>query len=229
MVKCGEPGCERAHRAKGLCFMHYQQKRYRERLDVREDFSRRAKSRRAREEARARDAELKRARRARDPEKAREEGRRRGSRPSQCLYRRQWATGMPVFTALFLRSEQRGQCAICSVPMVAVRHKLNSENWDHCHKSGQPRGLLCSACNTSLGVYEKSQRPAGLRLLAYEAYLISPPVSILWGQGSTTPTSKSACSRSGRPEPSTEEMNAPSASSCQPSSSLVFSRSSVMD
>lgn len=37
-------------------------------------------------------------------------------------------------------------------------------------------GLLCSACNVSLGMYEGWQRPAGLRIAQYEDYLQNPPV-----------------------------------------------------
>lgn len=42
-------------------------------------------------------------------------------------------------------SEQNNQCAICN--NISKR----SLHVDHCHKTGQIRGLLCLACNTLIG------------------------------------------------------------------------------
>ena len=43
--------------------------------------------------------------------------------------------------------KQNGACAVC------LKHNLNG--WrlavDHCHKTGNVRGLLCTKCNTALG------------------------------------------------------------------------------
>jgi len=41
--------------------------------------------------------------------------------------------------------KQGGKCAICK-----RRTKLVT---DHCHKTGKVRGLLCSRCNTALGIF----------------------------------------------------------------------------
>ena len=51
--------------------------------------------------------------------------------------------------------EQEGQCKICNC-------KLNSSRYtkfavDHCHKTGEVRGLLCTNCNTGLGLFKDSQ------------------------------------------------------------------------
>lgn len=43
-----------------------------------------------------------------------------------------------------LLKKQEGVCAICKIsPAVCV---------DHCHKTGKVRGLLCHACNRSIGM-----------------------------------------------------------------------------
>lgn len=51
--------------------------------------------------------------------------------------------------------EQEGQCKICNC-------KLNSSRYtkfavDHCHKTGVTRGLLCTNCNTALGLFKDSK------------------------------------------------------------------------
>lgn len=50
--------------------------------------------------------------------------------------------------------EQHGQCGICN-------SKLNSSRYtkfavDHCHKTHKIRGLLCTNCNTALGLFKDS-------------------------------------------------------------------------
>lgn len=43
---------------------------------------------------------------------------------------------------------QEFKCAVCKTQLN------NSFHVDHCHKSGQVRGLLCSNCNTGLGLFQ---------------------------------------------------------------------------
>ena len=58
-------------------------------------------------------------------------------------------------------ASQNGKCAIChEVPKVQL-------SVDHSHKSGKNRGLLCQACNVSLG----NMRDNPLRLRAAAEYL----------------------------------------------------------
>ena len=62
--------------------------------------------------------------------------------------------------------KQDGRCAICGC-------KLNSSRYtrfagDHDHKTGKLRGLLCTNCNTALGLFKDSIE----RLEAAKAYLL---------------------------------------------------------
>lgn len=43
-----------------------------------------------------------------------------------------------------MEADQDGRCAICNKEMKQV-------NVDHCHKTQEVRGLLCTACNTGIG------------------------------------------------------------------------------
>lgn len=43
--------------------------------------------------------------------------------------------------------EQGGSCAICAISRYSRRMVV-----DHCHKTGAVRGILCSVCNTALGL-----------------------------------------------------------------------------
>ena len=55
--------------------------------------------------------------------------------------------------------EQKGLCGICFMPETVlnkISHKPIPLAVDHCHKTKKNRGLLCRACNTSLGGYRDS-------------------------------------------------------------------------
>jgi len=45
-------------------------------------------------------------------------------------------------------AEQDGLCSICKQPEQNRRFSV-----DHCHDTGKIRGLLCSKCNTALGLF----------------------------------------------------------------------------
>lgn len=49
--------------------------------------------------------------------------------------------------------KQGGGCGICKKPISWGSRRLSV---DHCHKTGAVRGLLCSACNTSIGQMDES-------------------------------------------------------------------------
>lgn len=74
------------------------------------------------------------------------------------LEQRKWvrlksAYGLSKEEYLELLDRQKGGCAICKTKpgskLLAV---------DHCHRSGKVRGLLCSNCNTGLGLLGDSKR-----------------------------------------------------------------------
>lgn len=56
---------------------------------------------------------------------------------------------------------QRGVCAVCR------RADERALSVDHCHSTGQVRGLLCGACNRALGILEDD----AARVEALAAYL----------------------------------------------------------
>lgn len=67
---------------------------------------------------------------------------------------------------------QNGTCAICKQPPSGKRLAI-----DHCHTSGKVRALLCSHCNTSLGLFRDDPRllvAAARYLLAHTAKLCKP-------------------------------------------------------
>ena len=47
---------------------------------------------------------------------------------------------------------QNGQCAICFCEMTKESHRATSMHIDHCHESGEVRGLLCALCNCAIGM-----------------------------------------------------------------------------
>lgn len=94
---------------------------------------------------------------------------------TQALKDRAKRTGVATEIVLYLRQVQGGKCAICKVEMSPGAQHGYRETSDHCHDTGFPRGLLCGACNTVLGWYQRWQRPAGLVISQYESYLNNYP------------------------------------------------------
>jgi hypothetical protein len=94
----------------------------------------------------------------------------------RAVQNRKNSTGFTPELVTQCREVQAGRCAICRVLMDLDRKtSAAGEHADHCHVGRTPRGLLCRTCNVSLGSYEKHQRPRGLVIEPYEAYLANPP------------------------------------------------------
>ncbi len=77
---------------------------------------------------------------------------------------------LPHGTYQRLLDEQQGVCAVCQrTPEVAGKLHL-----DHDHATEQVRGLLCSGCNTGLGLFRED--PAALRRAAEYLALVRVPL-----------------------------------------------------
>jgi len=97
---------------------------------------------------------------ASDPELARERWRAGYRRNAERIraqkldqhYRKRY--GMTAVEVAALREARSGLCEICDQPARGGtgRGPHRSLHVDHCHKSGKFRGLLCSNCNTMLGL-----------------------------------------------------------------------------
>ena len=60
--------------------------------------------------------------------------------------------GISLLEKANLFEEQNCSCAICGTAEPKGRHK--TFHVDHCHKTGNIRGLLCHSCNTALGHFK---------------------------------------------------------------------------
>nr|WP_255450009.1 endonuclease VII domain-containing protein [Skermania sp. ID1734] len=60
---------------------------------------------------------------------------------------------------------QGGSCAICRRANGTTRRL----SVDHCHRTGQVRGLLCRPCNSALAQWVRENRPAAI------LYVTNPP------------------------------------------------------
>lgn len=62
--------------------------------------------------------------------------------------------GMTEVDYNFMFEYQQGQCGVCKTHQRDLSRALAV---DHCHKSGRVRGLLCSRCNTAIGLLKDSR------------------------------------------------------------------------
>lgn len=61
------------------------------------------------------------------------------------------------------------KCAICKTPVNVERgkgKKYNRAHVDHCHATGKIRGILCTCCNSGIGMFKDSKKNL-LRAVGY--------------------------------------------------------------
>lgn len=92
------------------------------------------------EKSRAASREYARLRRINNPEKLRAADR-------KSMLKHDYGITVEEYDAMSAR--QNGVCAICGRPQSARRGRLSI---DHDHKTGSIRGLLCTNCNSALGM-----------------------------------------------------------------------------
>lgn len=68
----------------------------------------------------------------------------------------QYNHGITLEQYTVLQIAQEGRCAICQTREPGGRSKALCV--DHCHTTKKIRGLLCHACNSGLGFFERFQR-----------------------------------------------------------------------
>lgn len=66
--------------------------------------------------------------------------------------RRYYGISLEEYNTMFVN--QNGSCAICEVHQSQTTKRLFV---DHCHTTGAIRGLLCSQCNSMLGMAKDNQ------------------------------------------------------------------------
>lgn len=92
----------------------------------------------------------------------------------ECLVEIQRYKKLKVCNASYaeMLAEQEGKCAICRCILNSSRYTKLAV--DHCHKTGRVRSLLCTNCNTALGLMKDSPD----RLKAAASYLEAHAVKI---------------------------------------------------
>jgi hypothetical protein len=68
----------------------------------------------------------------------------------QSHIKRKYGITLEDYNSMFI--SQGGCCAICNTHQKDIEKRLSV---DHCHNSGNVRGLLCNSCNTSIGLLKE--------------------------------------------------------------------------
>jgi Recombination endonuclease VII len=68
---------------------------------------------------------------------------------------------------------QGGKCPICLCTLADLPY--HTQHADHCHTTGQPRGVLCQTCNTALGKFKDDPN----RLRRAIAYIDAPTTLLM--------------------------------------------------
>jgi len=79
--------------------------------------------------------------------------------------------GITIEEYHLLLDQQNALCASCGKPERAmIRGKLRPLAIDHNHQTGQVRGLLCSGCNSALGMLQDDPEQVRALLKYIEAH-----------------------------------------------------------
>ena len=71
-------------------------------------------------------------------------------------------------------NEQHSVCAICGKPETSINPRNNMPRClavDHDHNTGKIRGLLCSRCNTALGLLNENKETVSKLVLYLEKFV----------------------------------------------------------
>lgn len=66
-------------------------------------------------------------------------------------YKRAYGITLADFNTMFI--SQNGKCKLCSRELSLVNNTPDRAVVDHCHSSGNIRGILCNECNRGLGYF----------------------------------------------------------------------------
>lgn len=78
------------------------------------------------------------------------------------------ASTMPS-VRLMMWKRQGGKCLVCSKPInVTIQGTGSDYALDHCHESGEVRGLLHRSCNSALGKIDHAAGCWGAKSMKYE-------------------------------------------------------------
>lgn len=119
---------------------------------------------------------MKKLRRRRNPAKQRAENQAYKKKNPDRVYNWNASRRQTGFTAALRDTAlelQANRCGICASDLAAMPPRR--VHADHDHLTGLPRGVLCSDCNTGLGLFKDDRE----RLLAAVRYLASPPLSLI--------------------------------------------------
>jgi hypothetical protein len=71
---------------------------------------------------------------------------------------KRYGISLKAFEDMF--NNQNGCCAICNLQLIKFGGPMQNEkaHVDHCHVTGNVRGLLCGQCNIGLGAFKDSMK-----------------------------------------------------------------------
>jgi hypothetical protein len=140
--KCSRNGCSRPAYSKCLCKRHYQSgymRKYR---------------------ARSTSATRRASKKYRDSEKGKKNRRAYYEKNRKKILSQARSSNLKKYGITDddyrkLNADQKGRCAICKKRPRGKQPRSQKLHIDHCHRTGEVRGLLCHGCNIAVGFMEK--------------------------------------------------------------------------